>query len=126
MTGEGAIPRRLPLVRTAIYRHVPMERWGRVVDHMVEIASTEGKQAVQAATFLATHCPAPDELDSDDTLGVRTRIAGPEQIDEWSALLAQRFGMPLNLLILALQALRTKLDTPKDEEPRPEPPTTTT
>lgn len=129
MSEPGVIPRRVPLVRTAVFRHVPMERWQRVVDRMVDLASGETKQAVAAAAFLASHCPAPDELDAEDTAGALTRITGPEQVDEWSEALARKFGMPLGLLIATLHSMRQTqaqagLTTPaaldvKPEEPKP-------
>ncbi len=97
-------------VRAAIHENVTPDRWKRLVENMVEIATGESRQAVNAAAFLANHCPIPDDIVADATRGARTKLAGPEQVDEWCRLLAERFGVPLPALVQTLRVARQMVD----------------
>lgn len=93
-------------VRAAIHENVTPDRWKRLVENMVEIATGGSRQAVNAAAFLANHCPIPDEVVADATRGARTKLASPEQVDEWCGLLAERFGVPLPALVQTLRVAK--------------------
>lgn len=98
-SGSGASkrspqPRRVPTVRAAVHTAVPFDSWTPIVRAMVRMAEEGGRQAVQAAQFLATHCPAPDELDAEEEQGPRAVVTSAERVDEMIAGLTAKLRLP--------------------------------
>lgn len=104
-TGSGSAagrrppqPRRVPTVRAAVHRTVPFDSWTPIVNAMVDLATSGGRQAVAAAQFLAAHCPAPDELDAEDEAGPRAVVTSGERVDEIVETLAARLRVDAAML----------------------------